>query len=100
MQGRGSVTAAHFFFCRDARTTVTVGKLDAGPCGLFGLEENEFMGVGDDHEGVLAFLLREPDGEVLEDCAKMNLGDLQRRGDVLELLALLSGNAVIRKEHE
>jgi hypothetical protein len=76
------------------------GKLDAGPCRLLGLEENEFMGVGDDHEGVLAFLLREPDGEVLEDCAKMNLGDLQRRGDVLELLALLSGNAVIRKEHE
>jgi hypothetical protein len=26
MQGRGSVTAAHFFFCRDARTTVTVRK--------------------------------------------------------------------------
>src|SRR5262245_32174115 len=24
MQGRGSVTAAHSFFCRDARTTVTV----------------------------------------------------------------------------
>jgi len=26
MQGRGSVTAAHSFFCRDARTTVTVRK--------------------------------------------------------------------------
>src|SRR5687767_1523257 len=45
-------------------------------------------------------LLGEPDGEVLEDGAEMNLRHAQRRGDILQLLALLSGDAVVRKQRQ
>src|SRR4029077_12276762 len=48
----------------------------------------------------LTFLLREPDGEVFQDCAEMNLRDLQGRSDVLELLAFLTGDAVVGEQHE
>src|SRR5512139_860503 len=50
--------------------------------------------------GMSALLLSEKDGEVLEDRAEMNLGNFQRRGDVLELLALFAGDAVVGKQHE
>ena len=59
-----------------------------------------FISWGATRQAALTAGLGEPQSEILEDRAEMDLRDLQRGGDVLQLLALFPGDPLVGKQHE